>query len=198
LEGRWRDPRIGRDVLLGLTLGMVTAVGIHVVNGVPTWLPFSHQTPVAFFGNIRWEFRLTPLAAPLDVTLDALQRALADLALLFICRLIVKRGWAAAVMVGILISLFGLGGENPALETPVAVLNGALYAFAVSRLGLLALTAMSWVQSAALALPLGVGLTQWYAPYAALTLVLLLGGAAWAFIAALGGRSPFGTVKLDA
>ena len=83
------------------------------------------------------------------------------------------------------------------LETPTAILIGAVGAFTASRLGLLPLAALCWVFLTARALPVGVGLTQWYAPYSALALLLLTAGAVWSFLIALGGRSPFGAVHLD-
>ena len=46
--------------------------------------------------------------------------------------------------------------------------------------------------------PIGVGLTEWYAPYTAGTMALLMGLVVWAFHISLGGKPAFGSVSLDA
>ena len=109
---RFRDPRVGRDVLCGIVLGLVCAVATHVVNGVPTWMPFVHQTPIPFFENPAWDVRQSPLATPFDIVRDTLQQALGGLALLFIFRLVLRRTWAAAVAVGIVFSLAVSAGRT--------------------------------------------------------------------------------------
>src|SRR5437867_8454354 len=46
LEGRFNDPRVGRDVLIGAGVGTLIAVVVHVTNGLPSWFPLGGQTTI--------------------------------------------------------------------------------------------------------------------------------------------------------
>src|SRR5216117_2613651 len=72
----------------------------------------------------------------------SLQRALSIFFVLFLLRLVLRRERTALVVMGILGSLLGMGGENVALETPFAVLNAVLIVWTIGRFGLLAGAAM--------------------------------------------------------
>jgi hypothetical protein len=198
MEGRWSDPLVGRDVLLGLGLGSLTAAAFHLTNALPTWVPFEKQTTIAFFNNPFWRPHYHPMGSLLRVPTDAILCALVQMTVLFVCRLFVRRVWVAACIVAIPFALMALGAENPALETPLALVQGAVAAIVISYLGLLGAVAMWFAIGVSLMLPVGIGLTSWYAFYSAAVLVLLLGLATGSFVVSLGGRSPFGAVKLDA
>jgi len=196
LEGRWRDARVGRDVLMGLACGAALALLGHVVNGLPTWFSFPGQTTIPFFGL--GGHRLAPLGALTGAALNAIVRAVFSLTILFLFRLFLPRAWLATAGLVLTLWLFGLGAENVMLEVPAALLGAILMAVVTTRLGLLALVGMWLAVLLLVALPAGVGLSTWYGAYSGLTLVLLLGLAGWSFVTSLGGRSPFGSMTLDA
>ena len=197
IEGRFLDPRVGCDALVGLVVGTAAATVYHLANGLPTWFSFSAQTTIPLFriGNSQ---QLAPFAAPFDVATNVLLRSFTELTALFVCRLLVSRDWATLGILWLLFSAMSLGGENPALETPAALVLGFLFAYVTTRRGLLALVATWLVNLTLNTLPVGVGFGAWYAPYTIGTLVALLALAGWAFHTSLGGRSPFGSVPLDA
>jgi serine/threonine-protein kinase len=196
LDGRWRDPHVGRDVLLGLVLGTFIAVVYHLVNGLPTWIPFTAQTTIGHFG-LRTEARMVPLGTPIFATSDAFLRTLGELMLLFGIRIFTSRTWIAALILTILFTTFFLGGENPALETPSALIFGLVIALTMIRLGPLAVGVMWFANVILTNAPVRVSLSLWYAPYMFATLVLLIGLALWSFRTSLGGRPAFGSVSLD-
>src|SRR5262249_47941580 len=95
LEGRFRDPRVGRDVLVGAVFGAATARVLSVVNAMPTWIPFLHQTTIppsmdtliggrAMFGQL--------LALPTD----ALVPTFSLFGVWFLLRLLLRRPLPAA------------------------------------------------------------------------------------------------------
>lgn len=196
LDGRVRDPRVGRDVLIGLAAGTFYALTYHLVNGLPTWMSVHAQTTIPSF-NIRDAVRIIPLAAPFAAANDAIHQTLGVLMLLFIVRLFTSRFWIAITILTAVNTLLGLGGENALLETPQAFLMGLAVAITVVRFGPLALGVMWFSGLFLIYSTIRVDLSLWYAPYAAATLVTLLGLAIWSFRVSLGGRPAFGKIPLD-
>jgi hypothetical protein len=196
LDGRLRDPRVGRDVLVGLVAGAFFAATYHLVNGLPTWIPFSHQTTIPTFG-VRDAARIIPLAAPFSAASDAIERTLTVLMLLFVVRLFTSRVWIAIAVLTVVNTLLGLGGENFALETPQAVVTSLVIALTVVRFGPLALGVLWFSSSFMIYSAIRADLSLWYAPYAIATWITLLGLGVWSFRIALGGRPAMGRVSLD-
>jgi hypothetical protein len=197
LDGRWRDARVGREVLLGLVLGALMAAVYHLVNGLPTWIPFTGETTIGHFG-LDTQARMAPLATPINATSTAVLRTLAELMVLFGIRLFTSRTWIAAVILTVVFTTLTLGGENPALETPCSLIFGVVIALTMVRLGPLAVGAMWFAELMLVNSPVRASLAVWYAPHMIATLALLCGIAVWSFRAALGGRPAIGSLPLDA
>jgi hypothetical protein len=192
LEGRWRDPRVGHDVLIGFALGSLAAAALHVSNGIPSFVPFSEQTPIP---QINVGNRIVPLAALLSVPLVAIFRGVLQMAMLFGLRTIARRKWIDVVVLAVVFSLFAFGAENPWLEVPTALVMGSLFAVATVFGGLLTLVA-TWAAFMLLTvMPVGYGLSQWFSPYAWITLALVAATTVGAFVLSLGGRPAFGALK---
>src|SRR5262245_33919312 len=196
LEGRWRDPRVGRDFLTGALLGTVSALLLHAVNAVPTWVPILGQTTV-FPHPWMLEGGRRVLGGLIGVASVSLVSSLAWFFVLFLLRLALKRDGLSLVAMMLVLSLTNLGGENVLLETPFAVVQGVLMAWALGRLGLLTAASM-WLYRIVLAiipLPLEPG-----APYLLASLVvlgLMLALAAYAMRISVGSRSLFSASGLD-
>jgi len=197
LDGRFRDPRVGRDVLIGLVLGAFLAVVYHLVNGLPTWIPFKSQTTIPLFG-VEGGQRMAPLAAPFAAAAAAIQRTLGLLMMLFLLRLLTSRPWVSVLGLTVIFGAFGLGGENPALELPGTLITSLVIALTLVRLGPLAAGAMWFTSIFLMSSPLRASFATWYAPYALATLALVLVLALWSFRTALGGRAALGGLSLDA
>jgi hypothetical protein len=192
LEGRWRDPRVGRDVLIGAALGGLVAVSLHVANGLPTFVPLAAQTPIPQLnvGN-----RIVPLAALLSVPIVAIFRGVLQMAMLFSLRTVATKRWIDVIALALVFSLFALGAENPWLEIPFALISGVVFAVATVYFGLLSLVASWAVVTLLSSMPIGYGTSQWFSPYVWIALVLLVGLTGGAFVLSLGGRPPFGALK---
>jgi hypothetical protein len=196
LEGRWRDPRVGRDLLAGALLGTVSALLLHAVNAVPTWVPILGQTTV-FPHPWMLEGGRRVLGGLVGVASVSLVSGLAWFFVLFLFRLAFKRDGVSLVALMLVLSLTNLGGENVLLETPFAVVQGVLMAWTIGRLGLLAAASM-WLYRIVLSiipLPLAPG-----APYllaSLLVLGLMLALAAYAMRISVGTKSLFSATALD-
>ncbi len=197
LDGRFRDPRVGRDLLIGLIVGAFLAVIYHLVNGLPTWVPFKSQTTIPLFSTdgIRG---LVPPAMPFAAAAGAIQRTLALLMMLFLLRLVTPRPWISVVVLTLLFVGFSLGGENPVLELPSVLISSLVVALTLVRFGPLTIGAMWFTGIFLMGSPLWASFATWYAPYALATFVLVVVLALWSFRTALGGRAAFGKLPLDA
>lgn len=199
LDGRFRDPLVGREALYGLAIGALMAALYHLVNGLPTWIPFDSQTTIPLFGLDPGKAnRLIPLSSPFGAASESVGRALGVLMTFFILRLFVSRKAILIAALTLISMAFGLGGENVLLETPLAFVLGLLTAWTIVELGPLTVGISNFVSQLLQSSPLRVAPSLWYAPYAVATWALLLGLAFWAFRTSLGGRSPFGALTRDA
>lgn len=196
LDGRFRDPRVGRDMLIGLVAGAFLAAVSHLVNGLPTWIPLSGQTTLPTF-SIADITRINPLATPFAAARDAVYRTLSSLMLLFVVRLFTPRAWISLAVLTTVFTLLGLGGENAAVETPQALVSGLAIAWTVVRFGPLALSVMWFSGLFLISSTTRAELSLWYAPYAIATLATMLSMAFWAFRVSLGGKPAFGKAALD-
>ena len=196
LEGRLRDPRVGRDVLAGAVMGIASALILHASNALPTWLPILGQTTV-FPHPWMLEGGRHALGALIVVASVSLVSALSSFFVLFLLRVALKREWVSLVAMMILMSLANLGGENVALETPFAVFQGVLMAWALGRVGLLAGATMWFYRIVFSSVPLPI---HGAAPYALTTMLvfgLMLALAGYAMRISVGSRPLFSAAALD-
>jgi hypothetical protein len=190
LEGRFTDPRVGRDLLAGALLGSIASSIVHLVNGLPTWWSFPTQTTMPHLASLALG-QLNAVGALCQLPAAAVTRGLSFACVVFLLRLLLKR--AALVFVGIWILGAALtwGAENVALEAPGSIAAGLMLAIAATRLGLLATVSYVAVSLILLNFPL-VFTSPWYTPYAVLVLALVVGLGIWSFRVSLGGQPVFG------
>jgi tRNA A-37 threonylcarbamoyl transferase component Bud32 len=190
LQGRIRDPRVARDVLVGAVFGSVWMLSIYVVNALPTWVPFHGQTPIApNFAALAGGRML--LSVFLDLPNQILIPTFAVFGGWFLLRLVLRRALPAAIALAVLTSLLAIGGENPVLELPTALLYGVLTAWLITRYGLLALVA-AWLMRMLFNLtPLPLSFGSPYAFQSITCLLAVLALVLWAFRTSLGGRPVF-------
>ena len=185
LEGRVSDPAVGRDVLKGLVAGLGLAFVSHVANGLPTLINVPTQTPVPNFMTpylLVGVVRLAPLAALVGGLGAALIACIWSFAMVTALRALARPSVATGVGV-VLLSLLNLGGENPMIEVPVAIIAGATMGVVANHWGLLSLYALM-VASLSGTL-LDIGTTTWYAVYSWLVLLALVATAIKTFRTAL-------------
>ncbi len=190
LEGRFTDPRVGRDLLTGALFGAGVALIVHVTNGLPAWIPLAGQTtipadPEAVAGGLRLFSRLA--VAPVQ----ALAPAFLLFGAYFLLRMIFRR-WAIAVAaLALVASVVSLGGENVLLETPGAIVIGVLWALVIARFGLLAAVGFQAIRGILEGGPLPLDLGAAYATSAGIVLLLATALVLYAFRISLGSRPMF-------
>jgi len=187
-EGRYRDPRVGRDLLLGAAGGAVAGFAAHLANALPTWIPFSGQTTVypymGALAGVRGLFDVLALSLAMAVALSVV-----GLGLLFLLRLILRRTWLAAAAVAVVMSVMFGWGENPLLDTIGAGTFAVLFAFVLARFGLVAGFACFLSGELVMAnVPLPLDPSRWYFGTSLVMLALALALVLYAFRISLGAN----------
>ena len=191
LGGRWRDPMVGRDVLLGGLLGLCHTVAI--LSGVPLARALGiARPPIAGvdLGALRGLRGL--LAVVLAGSLP--NSVLAGFGLLFVLLLLyalLRREWAAAAALWLLIAvaqvlLFTGGHPWPAI-VPILVI-ATLVVGAVARLGLLAMITFQLFFTLSFHIPTTSDLSSWYAQNTVLTVVVMAALAVYGYRISVAGQ----------
>ncbi len=199
LSGRLRDPRVGRDVLIGLLFG-AALMAIETAQGL---LPqrLGNPAPLPPFGNA-----IASIASAASVvtrwvgTLYASMQSVLLVAMIFvILRLLLKRGWLAAlagVLVLLTLSDNGQAFTGTWVDMVTITLLFIVVTFGLFRFGLLAMTVASFVDNVATGVPLTLNLSAWWATPSMLTLALLIGLASFGFYASRTGQPLFGKLEV--
>ena len=191
MAGNYRDPMVGRDLLIGGLFGLIHGSCIPLGLLVTRW--FGFEAPPIITINV-----LT-LASPrrlLAVFLSShvVSSVFVGFAFLFFLLLlfiILRKEWLAAlalflIALGIEVSAFAFGG--PRLFWVGSILIAATLTILISRFGLLATIVAQLFFFLSIAYPLTTDFSAWYATSTIFALVIALGVAIYGFYISLGGR----------
>jgi len=195
LGGQFRDPLIGRDILVGGLGAGLLAIGLFIDNALPYWFDFPGETPISVASSVLGSPR-EALSSLLSVLLSAIVSSLITLTILFLFRAFVRIEWLSVALTWALILLTNLGGENFKLELPAALLSATVVVFVLVRFGILALLCTQFFANVLLAAPFAFDFSRWYAPRGIFVLLLLVATWLWGLRLALGGR-PFLKLAMD-
>ncbi len=192
LAGRFSDPLVGRDLLVGATLGAV----IGSLGRIDVWIYGLIQMPSPWPTIVD----LTPLEGPSDYIGSAIAyqglavgAGLAFFFLLMLVRFLVRRDWLAIliiVSVGVIQNLLLLPGfdRGQIVAALIVAMIWSLVAWLILRYGVLAGIAGVYVNLLVQAFPLTPDLLAWHSGTTlfALSICLLILG--YGFTAAIGKR----------
>jgi serine/threonine-protein kinase len=200
LDGRWRDPMVGRDVLIGLAIGAVSLIVDRVAwlsaewAGVPP-IPITGTGPLALW--------VTGPPAPLWVLLAASTNVSLSvptflLSMSFVCFLVFRREWLAWGAVGLFsLALFTapMLGPSPtgnALRLFWSGLILGLGLFTLARFGMLASAAALLCEIILSLVPLTADLSAWYSTQGVIGALIVTALAVYALLIATRGQGLFG------
>ena len=184
LEGRFNDPRVGREVLIGLLTGAVAALAGCIpavverrrdVELLLTTLPLGRAAD--FWGAISMSIG------------TSLLYGLGAYALLLPLRIIFRRDAVAWVGLGFIFVLMGIPSGNVTAAQWINILLSSAIVVMAARVGLIAVT-VSVLTSGLLTVcaPLTLDFSRWYAWRTGVIAALLLAIALWGFRAMMGRR----------
>jgi hypothetical protein len=196
LQGRFKDARVGRDVLAGLATG--AAVHLIISARHPLQWALGDHYPPAFFGGLRYfegpRYVIGFLASMIGF--QAIFTAMWCIFTIVGLRRLLRSKWVVGISAVVVFAL--LADRDIFMDAPgvlwlnlaVALVVASLLAALAVRMGLLA-TAACFVASFALgATPWTFDPSAWYFPPAALAFAILAGLAAFAGYAARTGTVP--------
>ena len=186
MSGRVWDPLVGRDVMLGVILGLTWALlyeflidfGVSHFRSAPQLLSTDYLLGAR-----------TTLGAMLERFPVGIRSTLFFFFLLVGLRYLLRNQWAAAAgFVAIFTTLSSLGSQHPGFELPVRLLIYGIAAFALVRFGLITLAVAVVVANTLLNVPVTMDFSRWYAVAAMSVPLAFLALSVWGFYAALGGQ----------
>ena len=195
IGGRFRDPRVGRDVLVGI----VAAIGVAFLRFAYYLLPplFGGPAP-APHASIDFAFLFharDALSALLSMPSVALNRTMLITLTFVVMRIVVKRTWLAAIIAGGIYSFLvpgETGTDQVVLNTAFTIAVSALYMAVLVRFGVLAM-AVAFLTNAVLTQgALTADLSKVYASTSVWLLVLVGGFAVLGFYASRDRQPLFG------
>ena len=192
LNGRFRDPLVGRDVFLGCVLGVLWSVMFAATPFLAAWLGGSTLPNDSIMAK-----QLDPLqgmSSALSITFllahDNLKSAVVFIMTLLLLRLLLRRT-SLAVGIAFVIALVVYGGT---MYLANAFIYWVLWFLALLRLGWVPVVVGMFFSELLFVAPLGFELSHWTAPLTVLAVVLLAAVSAYAFKTALGGRQALGSL----
>jgi predicted Ser/Thr protein kinase len=192
LAGRWRDPQVASDILIGAAVG----AGMYTIFKVFFVLISSRVAPVNFDINLNFAMGTRPWIGGHAGDLGgALRMGLLIFLTIFGMRQLLRYDALAAVAAALLFTM-AQGDVTSSREWVIMMLlYVAIYsalAFVLLRCGLVATIAAVFFADSGNAIVLGWDWKTWYAPYGIASLLLLSGIVVWAFYRSLGSRELIG------
>jgi len=195
LAGQFRDPLVGRDVLVGGMAGALLAVSFLATLLLPGSLgpthipdPYVHGDTLSALRQVYFRLFVNQYSAVLY--------GMVFLFMLVLLRLVLRSSWIAMPAWCILVANPFRAGD-PLVDWGVGVLGAAAMYLVLMRCGLLGLTITLLFLFNLVEIPLTLDLSAWYAWYALPAVLFLTAMAVYAFRVSLGGKPAFGSLLED-
>jgi serine/threonine-protein kinase len=190
LDGRLRDPLVGRAILAGVLGGAAVAALSVMPEVLGRMLDLPRTFPYVAAESLNATNRFA--AVLLRAVADGVTRSFGLMAVVLVARLLFRSdraALAAAFVTSIVIAL--PGGENWALELAVAVPTGAMVIVLLQRFGMLAICVLLITFDLLVWSPLTLDPTKWFVWRSAAAFALPAGLAVRGFLNVLGRQSAF-------
>ncbi|MHC5002409.1 MAG: serine/threonine-protein kinase [Planctomycetota bacterium] len=203
LNGRVRDPLVGREAFLGL------AAGTAMATMGPLAVTLAGRLDLVTADPLPWQYGIFALNGPDATVIQTLYSISGSMLLvmlaatiLLIGRLLTGRDWSASLVIVLLVSAVSLLmmqhlGLPIASLIAIAASRGIMLAIML-RVGLLATLMMLIVERMLWLAPISSDLTAWYGPYSIYIMLLVFGLAGFTFWVALAGQPLFKDVLVEA
>ena len=196
LSGDWRDPLAGRDVLIGCAAGVALASLGRLELLVPPTFGYAEPPPLIPDWNTLNSMR-SSVAALIGQPITGIFLSLGRLFFLFLLRMLLRRDWAAAIALAVILGLgFTARASMVAPNIPIALLVGLVVVVVLMRVGLLASILASVVYTLFDLSPMTLQTASWYFSTGFVVFLVVLAMSAYGFRTAISGRPLLGTAGL--
>jgi serine/threonine-protein kinase len=190
LGGKWRNPMVGRDILAGTAVGLVHWLVVATTPNVHALVHGQLLVPVAIGSVQQLGSTLAALGWVSHAVVSGAVQGLTIAVMVMLATLIARRRFPVGYVVApLFFCLYLFASTDPVLLVTFAFLS-TLFAYTVTRFGLLGIAAASAAFSALISFPVPDGLA-WYTVRMIIPAVAVLATAAWAFRTSLGGQPLF-------
>jgi hypothetical protein len=187
LSGRVRDPMVGRDVLIGVAAGVLTAIFFGGGPVLVSRLSGKEAEPLFHAGGHLLGFRYVLGSILMWLSLSVFIAMALTMMLVLLTIILRKRALAAGVLflIVLITSLGRLAGQHELIPFYVAV--AALQTFVVVRYGLIAFAALNTTYFVLLFV--SAETSSWIAAPSMIHVAAIVALALWAFRVSLGGQT---------
>jgi hypothetical protein len=185
LSGQGRDPLVGRDILLGVALGVVWILIFQI-----RYIPMMHMGAAPSVGSTEALMGgRQALGAWLYQWPQSIQTTLVFFFVLFLLKVLLRKEWIAGIALVVLFALpRGLSSTYMAVDIPAQILVYAIAVVIVLRFGFVPLACAIFTINLMANVPFSADLSAWYMPTSILALLSVLALAGWGFYHSLGGE----------
>jgi len=196
LSGKFRDPLVGHDLLVGSLYGVALVI-VEVSDNLI--LPLLRKLPPV--PNIGHTETLLGVRAAIGLLLAYvffwIVYALGIFFVVFLLRLALRKDWLAGIAAVILFSIPSLNDESPILSFLMAVLIWVSILLVLKRFGLLAMVTGLVVQNVLILFPVTTHFSRWYAAPGLTGLAFIAALSFYGFHTARAGQPIFSGAVLD-
>jgi hypothetical protein len=196
IGGKVRDPLVGRDVLIGMTYGVLLGVYESVDNVLLPLFGGAPPQPGTPSMDSLLGVRQT-LGSVFAYTWIFVLYSLGIFFLLFLVRLLVRKDWIAAMVIVFLGAIANPGGDSFWVTFLFEAAIWLSIYLVLRRYGLLALVVGLVVQNMLVTFPITTHLSRWYASGGIAGMLAIIAIALFALHSALAGQPLFSTKVLD-
>ena len=195
VSGHIRDPRVGRDVLAGVAVGVLL---LYTELGKALLVPMlGFAAPVPAYGR-----GVSALAGPgltisawLQLIYVSLLYSMLIVLAFVVLRLLFRRAWLTVTVGTVFLSILqmqNINGNGVLIVVLFPIAAGILLSFVILRFGLLTLAVALFVKTIGLFIPWSLDVSSWAAVPSIWSLAALTGLALFAFYASRAGQPLFG------
>lgn len=191
MRGDWRDPLVGRHVLIGVLGGSLFSVIRSLGDALPVWFNTRDQLPRQFFTSVMASLP-DGIGILAGYAASRVGQSLEIVFVLFLVRALSKRRWMAEIATTVIYTFIVHRPGTLSEPAPFAIVWAAALTLIGSRVGLVALVAFDITQAILQGFPLTLHPSDWYFNRSVMGLTLCLSLAVYGFHTSLGGRPAFG------
>ena len=197
LAGKFKDPVVARDVLLGTLFGLASAALEQLQPYAEAWLGRAPQRPLGLTTAYTLEGFRGSIATVLSQASSSFSGAFIIFFFFFLLRFILRRNWLAAVVMSLLFCIPSLAAQNPLIDALFTAPFFLAYLYVLHRFGLVTLTVLYFVDQLADSMPLATPLGAWYTEGGLVAMITILAVAFYGFYVSRAGKPVFETAALD-
>lgn len=197
LSGQFKDAVFARDVLLGTLFGLASAFFEQLQPFVENALGKAPMRPMGLGTTYALEGLRGTLASIFYQAASSFSSALLIFFLFFICRLVFRRNWLAAITLSLIFCIPSFGAQNPMIDALFTAPFFLIYLFILARFGLVVLTVLYFVDQLADQMPIAMPLNAWYIEGGLVSILVILAVALYGFHYSRGGKPLLGDDALE-